>query len=251
MKKALVPSVPVIPAIFSFEFLYENVHNSTCVPSCIVNGIAYEAVANNSFIKLRTFRGTEYLVARLQKGDHAPDWKLHFAIQDEDIPRAWNLLASLFLELQIESVMKVKMHSKEEWPEHMNGREITIYIPMEERGETNINDRLWIKFIKTAALQLAKINIKAKKIAEGDFALGAYCSIRNEAFIPVKTGACIPKDWQGYDFDLHQRHPDTIQYIYPPNAYGCNAAKHPTPKFFQKFERARSNKALLKKPFAP
>jgi hypothetical protein len=66
--------------------------------------------------------------------DHrAPDWKIHFSVTKQDVSRAFNLLAELFHAKKCKFGLKATVPSLYppydwDWPAHMRGREITLYI---------------------------------------------------------------------------------------------------------------------------
>jgi hypothetical protein len=189
-----------LPYVFTYDHLISQVSNSNLVPSCKINSILYEAISANSYIKLRTQKGLEYWVAQAEHNRLEPDWKLHFAIAEEDIANAWNIIAYIFLKMRGDYIMKVKTHPPEEWPPHMHGREITVYIPTPSNrlglNKKNVpNMKFWLAFIENVEQQLSTANIRAHAIANGDLQLRQYTSIRNEAFI-LKTAEMIIRDDQ-------------------------------------------------------
>lgn len=234
-----------LPCVFTYEHLINHVSNSSLVPSCKINGILYEAISANSYIKLRTQKGLEYWISQAEHNRREPDWKIHFAIAEHDIAKAWNSLAHLFLKMRCDYIMKVKTHPPQEWPIHMHGREITIYVPMPSAQlglkRNNVQrSKFWVTFIEIAEQQLSATNVEARATAVGDLQLGRYCSIRNEAFILKTAEMIIPDEqWEGYDRRLEEIKPNVAQYIYPPNESGYNAAKHPEPRLIQLISSAQ------------
>lgn len=249
-KELTRPELYGLPVVFTFEHLVNHVTNTGLVPSCNINGVLYEALSANSYIKLRTKKGLEYWVSQAEQGRRQPDWKLHFAIAEEDIGKAWNILARIFLEMRCDYIMKVKTHPAEEWPAHMRGREITVYVPMPSKllrlTKKNVpNSRFWIKFIDTAEEELSAANILPRPTADGDLQIGRFTSIRNEAFILKTLDMNIPDEqWEGYDRRLEENNPRTKQYIYPPNESGYNAAKHAAPDFINLINAQRIRKTI-------
>jgi len=57
---------------------------------------------------------------------HTNIGKIHFGIALSDIPRAWNLLANLFIEKDCK--FGIKSCFQAGWPDEQRGREITFYI---------------------------------------------------------------------------------------------------------------------------
>jgi hypothetical protein len=66
--------------------------------------------------------------------DHrAPDWKIHFSVTKGDVAKAFDLLAELFHVKKCKFGLKATVPNiyppyEWEWPPHMRGREITLYI---------------------------------------------------------------------------------------------------------------------------
>jgi hypothetical protein len=83
--------------------------------------------------------------------------------------------------------MKVEVQD-DDWPQHMKGREITIYIPSPGSEAFNkIFDKFidhpigyWIQIIAEIDFVLAEEKIKVAKVCDGDRPLGYYSSLRNE-----------------------------------------------------------------------
>lgn len=91
----------------------------------------YHVLHTGGFLRLCTMRGRMYWLAQNQTGHITPDWKLHFSVELQDIPQAWDLLAALFLERGCEVGMKATYaHLRDEsyWSSAQRGREITLYI---------------------------------------------------------------------------------------------------------------------------
>jgi hypothetical protein len=227
-----------LPLEFHYESLIQSAGKETTLPiyKSLSSNTTYEAIAANNFVKLRTERGLQYWCDQAFHNRLLPDWKLHFAIKEEDIGKAWNILAELHIQIGCQYPIKAKMHSAQEWPDHMHGREITIYIP---RACSKYNlkkhqihsSRFWRAYIQEAVKRLEAQSIQPRAIAKGDKPLNKYCSIRNESYIPKLPSMQLPKDWDGYDATLEKSQPSHPQYIYPPNESGFNAAQHPVPKF--------------------
>lgn len=246
-KKEQRPQISELPEIFTYSYAMINLHKGA-VPSCNINGLNYELIAANSFIKLRTEKGLKYWMSQAEQGRREPDWKIHFAIEDEDIAPAWNIIARIFLDIGNEYIMKAKTHPPHEWPKHMHGREITVYVPVPcpPLGLTKQNvtsNKFWRIFIQRCENDLNKAQIGRRPIAEGDLPLGRYSSLRNEAFIAKTPDINLEEDcWEGYDKQLAISSPKVIQYIYPPNSLGYNAAQHDIPKFVQGLQLAQKIK---------
>ena len=123
----------------------------------------YYTGASNNFVRVYTIQGHQYWLAQACTTHRATDFKVHFSVHVEDIPRAYNLLAKHFYLSRCKFGMKAYLidpnnnstveevatsleivsddgssdagssidHSataEKGWPEHMRGREITVYI---------------------------------------------------------------------------------------------------------------------------
>lgn len=91
----------------------------------------YHVLHTGGFLRLCTMRGRMYWLAQNQTGHITPDWKLHFSVELQDIPTAWDLLAALFLERGCEVGMKATyahLRNERHWSPSQRGREITLYI---------------------------------------------------------------------------------------------------------------------------
>lgn len=214
--------------------------------SNIFNGVLYYILHNNGWLRLMTDQGRAYHILQAEHHYLLPDWKLHFSIAEEDMPKAWDIVADVFMHLNCNTTMKMKVadYGVNVWNEKMFGREITVYI---YRHKHFYNDHpnflfthefqkpreLWLDFIASAEKELAKNNIHSRGTADGDYSLGAYVSLRNEAYIPLKP------EWK----DIVPTE-QTIKFVgktycYPPNIAGYNAAGNLNPllsrtgRFFQ------------------
>jgi hypothetical protein len=238
---------------FSFESISANPQQEP--PSRVVNNIYYELLYNNNFLRIHTNPGRFYHHLQAHFCYQLPDWKLHFAIQPEDLSRAWNILAELFMEKNCLSTMKmiVPSYGTLTWPAFMHGREITIYIYQHKRYYENLNwahlptretqqsREFWLSFLTEAERRLAQHNIRERPHPEGDKPLGRYASLRNEAYIIFNNAwdTIIPKD-RRVDFNNNI-------YCYPPNETGYNAAGHKNPldrKLYAFFAQSINKKVL-------
>lgn len=133
--------------------------------------------------------------------------------------------------------MKVQVQGKS-WPQHMRGRELTVYIYRYHQGFEDVlppdllsvNDEhtweYWEAFRTEAEQQMAEAGLEVQGIAEGDLGLGTYSSLRNESFCVAKPEWNLPQSWHGIDLGAAQ---GSEQWVYPPNIAGWNAAKHESP----------------------
>lgn len=202
----------------------------------------YHILHNNGFIKLATMAGRVYWVKQAEQANRNPDWKIHFSIQEESLPMAWNTLAQLFIEQKCKFGMKM---CYVRFSEHMRGREITVYIFQYHESYANngfftAEDEqsvdFWKNFIKIAEERLQQRGVKSNGTAVGDKPLGVYASLRNEAFVPFQEGWFIPSSGLP-GLDPTQKLEG--QFVYPPNEAGYNGAKQKDP-----FSKIHSNSSL-------
>jgi hypothetical protein len=219
----------------------------------------YEILHSNGFIKLTGPKGRLYWCNQGLCGMKNPDWKIHFAIQKEDISLAWNIIGYAFMEFGCQFGMKVQLQSnmpsyhgksnisddKEDalWTPEMWGREITVYIYQHhsdydtENGRLEMEDgstikllksdeqdyKFWKTFVSTVETRLEHKGVKPVQINPGDKKFGQiYASIRNEAFVKLN-----PK-WVIAHESCDSKN-GFITEIYPPNDAGWNAAKNEYP----------------------
>mmetsp|Transcript_24460 Transcript_24460/g.56328 ORF Transcript_24460/g.56328 Transcript_24460/m.56328 type:complete len:269 (-) Transcript_24460:144-950(-) len=226
-----------------YPFRWEDITNEPKVVRCCLHRLhrtmEYEILHTGGFIRLCTERGRIYWMAQNEQDHRPPDWKLHFSIQPDHVPQAWDLLSKLFVDWGCDFGMKaVSEDHLSTWPRKQWGREITVYIfvhdgsypdggPMMDLCDPGSEHRFWLgpefergstfwwSFVHAAEALLASASIENNGgIATGDLALGGrYASLRNEAFV------------LGRDEEVG----DGLKFIYPPNAEGWNAARHPCP----------------------
>lgn len=194
----------------------------------------------------------------------SPDWKLHVSCDLNDINKAWNLIAALFIDYKCEIGMKATiLLNNNEWSELQRGREITIYIYRYHSSYKNYmqdvipeqnhnlylgsefndiyNSSFWVNFILEIENKLKLLNIKSRGVANGDLLLPGciYVSLRNEAYIPSKDSIEIINinstnhinsiDSNNLINPVNNKVHTYFPLIYPPNEMGWNAAKHPNP----------------------
>jgi hypothetical protein len=216
-----------LPEEFKYDFFVKNRY---LMPKHSFNGIEYEAMCNNGYIKLYTIPGKIYWLVQNTFDHLTPDWKFHVSVKDKDLERAWNLVAEIFLTKNCRSSMKVKY--KKENKITVRGREITIYISIwdDKYDKSDIgeefkfnrdiqqNEDFWYDLFDSIEKSLKDNNITSNGLAKGDYALGNYVSIRNEAYI----------------IDQY-----SDKEIYPPDWAGWNAAKQQLPFELNKFRRVK------------
>jgi hypothetical protein len=238
---------------FSYEAVKANPKQEP--PALVANGICYEVLHSNGFMRIHTNPGRVYHHLQANYFYQLPDWKLHFSIKPVDLPKAWNIIGELFLERKCLTTMKMVVadYGVETWPENMHGREITVYIyqhkkyyeavglPSEPTRETQQSREFWLAFIATAESRLAQHNVKERPHPIGDKPLGRYSSLRNESFIPLK------EEWNSIVPPNRRVVFNGRDYCYPPNEAGWNAAGHKNPlkrKLYAFFSQSISKKLL-------
>eukprot|EP00746_Dinoflagellata_sp_MGD_P001270 gnl/MRDRNA2_/MRDRNA2_102393_c0_seq1.p1 gnl/MRDRNA2_/MRDRNA2_102393_c0~~gnl/MRDRNA2_/MRDRNA2_102393_c0_seq1.p1 ORF type:complete len:295 (+),score=27.41 gnl/MRDRNA2_/MRDRNA2_102393_c0_seq1:96-980(+) len=205
------------------------------------HGRRYEILHTGGFVRLCTPRCRAYWLAQNELMHESADWKIHFSIELDQIPLAWNCIVQLFFERAGEFGLKATTawEDAHEWPPEQRGREFTIYIfrydarygagPMADaRGLTpkerrpfllnkshEQSGRYWWAFIWEAEASLSASGVQSCNCADGDLPVGlrGYASIRNEAYVP----------WR-FREDRSIR-----KCCYPPNEAGWNAAGDPCP----------------------
>ena len=196
--------------------------------------VKYELLHTGGFLRLCTKRGRIYWNAQNETEHTSPDWKIHFSVEMADIPKAWNVLAALFMDMRCEIGMKAVYLEPSEWSAGQRGREITVYsfchhhsykgyaqgmnLPGVADCEVFLGSEIevygvafWTTFVREAEERLVRAGVRSRGCADGDLHLPGchFASLRNEAFV---FGGCAKR-----------------QLEYPPNACGWNAAKHPNP----------------------
>ena len=112
------------------KFSWENVasdpkgdHGEYELRSNWYKTMSYNLLHTGGFLRLCTNRGRVYWIAQNSTSQHTtPDWKIHFSCEIDDIPKAWNALAALWMESHCEIGMKATYDTKEHWPEGQRGR---------------------------------------------------------------------------------------------------------------------------------
>lgn len=194
-----------------------------------VAGTELEIMHTGGFVRLYHIRCRLYWLIQNQYEHRTPDWKLHFSVELDDVPKAWNLLAALFMKFQLHTGMKAYYAPKETWRPGQRGREITVYLythhsiygtgPQPELAELGpeheLSSERVSEFVLRAEELLAKHKIRPRGCAAGDLKLGRYSSLRNEAFVAKKQEVSPSKF--------------TTVFEYPSNQAGWNAQGHYCP----------------------
>jgi hypothetical protein len=197
--------------------------------------IQYIALHTGGFVKLYTNKTQQYWCLQNEQSHKTPDWKIHFSIKIDDVPKAWNIITKIFIEHKCETGMKTIMYFNMTddrdyvWDYTFNkwisssqvGREITLYVPTycnkykdsdilsmfstaDKFNKTKFSLKYWLNLVSIIEQELLTNNIATNGIADGDLTINnSYASIRNEAYVLVDG-----------------------EYIYPPNEHGYNGAGH-------------------------
>jgi hypothetical protein len=227
----------------------------------------YEILHTGGFVRLVTLRGRSYWNAQNETEHTSPDWKFHVSCHLDDLPRAWNSITALFIDMKCEIGLKATTLTSEHWSDGQRGREITIYIYRyhhsyrgymqgvipEHDHELYLGTEydqiyttpFWFNFVREVERRCAMIGIRSRGVADGDLLLPGcgYVSLRNEAFVPILFPVPadltpIAREAQGQEeseeeTEEEQRDDPIIamrtQLVYPPNHLGWNAANYPNP----------------------
>lgn len=103
-------------------------HGVFCTRQNWFKTMTYRLLDSNGFLLLHTLRGRVYWISQNLTNHTTPDWKLHFSICESDIPRAWNIIAELFMDKKCEIGMKATTAASRFCYSSQRGREITVYI---------------------------------------------------------------------------------------------------------------------------
>ncbi|UJR36860.1 hypothetical protein I4U23_029573 [Adineta vaga] len=214
----------------------------------------YYLGASNSFVRLFTLTARRYWLAQATSEHITADWKVHFSIRPRDIPLAFNLLSELYFDMKLPVGLKARYpdHWKDYenvWPDHMRGREITVYILLYENTllkpkqtmlyscqdsykpiemidwtlsssndiyamhDLTEKDEIpldrYLDYVDRAEQLLERYDIESNGCAHGDYPIGKYTSLRNEKFVAITDDGDSGK----------------IRLIYPPNECGYNGSK--------------------------
>jgi hypothetical protein len=99
----------------------------------------YAVLHTGGFLRICTSRGRVYWLAQNEHEHTTPDWKLHFSVALDDIPRAWDIVACAFVQQHCEIGMKAVLLDsgvgdeasagrQQDWQQTQRGRELTVYI---------------------------------------------------------------------------------------------------------------------------
>ena len=232
-----------------FDYTYAITHRYE-IPNQFISikdkKIRIELLVTNGFVKIYTYKGRIYHIKQNTDNHTVPDWKFHFNVTRDDIPKAFNIVSETLLKHIIQKTkseeiledifISMKAYNINLCTQMQSGREITLYIytfderlnedPTEidvedENGKKNLikyvfrkNEEKKFKFYYDLLIDIENqlIENKIKKTvtngaADGDLWIGKYASLRNEAYCKGVNGG----------------------YVYPPNDRGWNSAKQRMP----------------------
>jgi len=232
-----------------FDYTYSITHRYE-IPNQFISikdkKIRIELLVTNGFVKIYTYKGRIYHIKQNTDNHTVPDWKFHFNVTRDDIPKAFNIVSETLLKHIIQKTkseeiledifISMKAYNINLCTEMQSGREITLYIytfderlnedPTEidiedENRKKNLikyvfrkNEEKKFKFYYDLLIDIENqlIANKIKKTiqngaADGDLWIGKYASLRNEAYCKGVNGG----------------------YVYPPNDRGWNSAKQKMP----------------------
>ena len=232
-----------------FDYTYSITHRYE-IPNQFISikdkKIRIELLVTNGFVKIYTYKGRIYHIKQNTDNHTVPDWKFHFNVTRDDIPKAFNIVSETLLKHIIQKTkseeiledifISMKAYNINLCTEMQSGREITLYIytfderlnedPTEidiedENRKKNLikyvfrkNEEKKFKFYYDLLIDIENqlIANKIKKTiqngaADGDLWIGKYASLRNEAYCNGVNGG----------------------YVYPPNDRGWNSAKQKMP----------------------
>jgi hypothetical protein len=126
-----------------FSYLHA-ITNRLDIPSVYipVNGkkVKFELLVSNGYVKFYTYKGRMYHVQQNRLQHLSSDWKFHFNVCEEDIPKAWQIITKILLNYTLKyvdnktfddlflSMKAINTNLQKNWPKYMVGREITVYI---------------------------------------------------------------------------------------------------------------------------
>jgi len=242
-----------------FDYTY-SVSNRLLMPSKYISinnkKIKISLLVTNGFVKLYTLKGRIYWIQQGRNQDTLPDWKIHFNINHEDIPKAWNIISQNYISHKIKYIESNNKEIKDDiiislkvlntvlnknFPEYMYGREITIYIykynkllnEKDGKGvETNDEDE--------NGKEIDKLLIFNKNEEESfnfwkNFLIDTENKLLKENIkTQVKNGCADGDLFLGKYCSL--RNEEYYEEQYPPNDEGWNATKEKVPfNFIQIF----------------
>ena len=210
--------------------------------------IKIELLVANGFVKLYTVKGRLYNCKQNNYNHTLPDWKFHFNINIEDIPKAWEIITELYFkhiinntkeeDIDEDIIIAMKAFNTNLVNENSipKGREITIYIYIyneklnEELEEFEVEDEKGNK-------KNMKYTFTKKDEKNFNFYYNLLIDIEkelNNANIRqrIENGVADGDLWLGKYVSLRNEaywKNEEDDYIYPPNEKGWNSIKQKKP----------------------
>ena len=234
-----------------FDYSYAISHRLE-IPNIYIpiknNKINLELLVTNGFVKLYTIKGRFYNVYQNNDNHTLPDWKFHFNINVQDIPKAWKLISETFLkhiinntkegEIMDDIIIAMKAFNTNlvDIDSIPKGREITIYIYIYDKRlnkdieEINYQDEKGNKrLIKNIYTKNEERNFKFYY----DFLIDIEEQLNNLNIRQrVINGVADGDLWLGKYVSIRNESyykDENGEYIYPPDDKGWNSSKHKMP----------------------
>ena len=234
-----------------FDYKYATSHRLEIPNKFISIGnikIKIELLVTNGFVKLYTIKGRLYNCKQNNYNHTLPDWKFHFNINIEDIPKAWEIITKLYFkhiinntkeeDIKEDIVIAMKAFNTNLVSENSipKGREITIYIytyneklneePEEFEVEDEKGNKKNVKFIFTKKDE-KNFNFYYNLLIDIEKGL-KNANIRQR----IENGVAAGDLWLGKYVSLrNEAYWKNVEddYIYPPDEKGWNSIKQKKP----------------------
>ena len=234
-----------------FDYKYATSHRLEIPNKFISIGnrkIKIELLVTNGFVKLYTIKGRLYNCKQNNYNHTLPDWKFHFNINTEDIPKAWEIITKLYFkhiinntkeeDIKEDIVIAMKAFNTNLVSENSipKGREITIYIytyneklneePEEFEVEDEKGNKKNVKFIFTKKDE-KNFNFYYNLLIDIEKGLN-NANIRQR----IENGVAAGDLWLGKYVSLRNEaywKNEEDDYIYPPDEKGWNSIKQKKP----------------------
>ena len=234
-----------------FDYKYATSHRLEIPNKFISIGnskIKIELLVTNGFVKLYTIKGRLYNCKQNNYNHTLPDWKFHFNINKEDIPKAWEIITELYFkhiinntkeeDIKEDIVIAMKAFNTNLVSEKSipKGREITIYIYRyneklnEEPEEFDVEDEKGnkknVKFIFTKKDE-KNFHFYYNLLIDIEKGLN-NANIRQR----IENGVAAGDLWLGKYVSLRNEaywKNGEDDYIYPPDEKGWNSIKQKKP----------------------
>ena len=234
-----------------FDYKYATSHRLE-IPNKFISiknkKIKIELLVTNGFVKLYTIKGRLYNCKQNNYNHTLPDWKFHFNINIEDIPKAWEIITELYFkqiindtkqeDINEDIIIAMKAFNTNLVSENSipKGREITIYIYTYNEKLNEEPEELEVEDEKGNKKNVKFIFIK-KDEKNFNFYYNLLIDIEkglNKANIRqrIKNGVADGDLWLGKYVSLRNEaywKNEEDDYVYPPNEKGWNSIKQKKP----------------------